>query len=68
MHLSVRWSSRLDHRVGAAVGLCRRLISAPVLADFNIDVSPSIMLRQLDSLPHFSGREDLIAPELGVWY
>jgi hypothetical protein len=42
--LGVRWSSRLDHRVGAALGLCRRLTSAPVLADFNIDVGPSVML------------------------
>jgi hypothetical protein len=42
--MGVRWSSRLDHRVGAAVGLCRRLTSAPVLADFKIEVGPSIVV------------------------
>jgi hypothetical protein len=50
--LGVRWSSRLDHRVAAAVGLCRRLTSAPVVADFTIDVGPSIMLGQ----PGFTAR------------
>jgi len=60
--LGVRWSSRLDHCVGAAVRLCRRLTSAPVLGDFNIDVGPSIVPGQLDSLPGVSNEEDLGRP------